>query len=283
MQPYHDNCACIHKKTYKNPADLVTFTEKILNAKLQFLCSVIRCKSNLYKTFVRGKSSVFHLLIFQSKVAKKLSDPSTSTKCYWSLLKTLLNDQKLPCIPPIFHNNEYIIDFKEKSEIFNTFFAEQCSLIPNKSVLPSRLTLLTENSLSKCNFSKKDILQIIRNLGSNQAHGHDMISIQMLKLCDDSIYKPLELIFKTCLRNGRFPLEWKKANVVPIHKKGDKQTIKTTVQFHFYLFVGKYLNACFMTLCLIFFLRIIYFLQINLDSDQEILASINFFQLIMKS
>ena len=42
-----------------------------------------------------------------------------------------------------------------------------------------------------------------------------------------------------------------------------------------YLFVGIYLNACFMTLCLIVFLRIIYFLQINLDSDQEILASIN--------
>ena len=53
-----------------------------------------------------------------------------------------------------------------------------------------------------------------------------MISIRMLKLCGDSICKPLELIFKMCLRNGRFPLEWKKANVVPIHKKGDKQTIK---------------------------------------------------------
>ena len=39
------------------------------------------------------------------------------------------------------------------------------------------------------------------------------------------------------------------------------------------------LNTCFMTPCLIFFLRIIYFLQINLDSDQEILASINFFSI----
>ena len=283
MQPYHDNCACIHKKTYKNPADLVTFTEKILNVKLQFLCSVIRCKSNLYKTFVRGKNSVFHLLIFQSKVAKKLSDPSTSTKCYWSLLKTLLNDQKLPCIPPIFHNNEYIIDFKEKSEIFNTFFAEQCSLIPNKSVLPSRLTLLTENSLSKCNFSKKDVLQIIRNLDSNQAHGHDMISIQMLKLCDDSIYKPLELISKRVYEMVDFHWNGEKPMLSLFIRKVIKKLSETIVQFHFYLFVAKYLNACFMTVCLIFFLRIIYFLQINLDSDQEILASINFFQLIMKS
>ena len=176
--------------------------------------NLILYKANFYKTFVSGKNSIFHLLTlhnlqnhlnqfiqkakqnYLSKVAKKLSDPSTSTKCYWSLLKTLLNDKKIPCIPPIFHNNKYIADFKEKSEIFNTFFAEQCSLIPNKSVLPSQLTLLTENSLSKCNFSKKDILQIIGNLDSNKALRHDMIRIPMLKLCDDSICKPLELIFK---------------------------------------------------------------------------------------
>ena len=134
--------------------------------------------------------------------------------------------QKISCIPPIFHNNKFIVDFKEKSEIFNTFFAEHCSLIPKKSILPSQLILLTENLLSKCNFSKKDIFQIIRNLNSNKAHGHDMISIRMLKLCGDSISNSLELFFKTCLRNGKSPPEWKKSNVVPIYKKDDKQTIK---------------------------------------------------------
>ena len=159
------------------------------------------------------------------------------------------------------------------------FFAEQCSVIPNKSVLPPQLTWLTENLLANCYFSKKDILQIIRNLDSNKAHGHDMISIPMLKLCGDSICKPLVLIFKTCLRNGRFPLEWKKVNVVPIHNKGDKQTIKN------------YRPVSLLPICEKIFERLlydtmfdfIYFLQINLDSDWEILASINFFQLIMKS
>ena len=176
------------------------------------------------------------------------------------MLKTLLNDKKIPCIPPIFHNNKYIVDFKEKSEIFNTFFAEQCSLIPNKSVLPSQLTLLTENSLSTCNFSKKDILQIIRNLDSNKAHGHDMISIRMLKLCGDSICKPLELIFKTCLRNGRFPLEWKKANVVPIHKKGDKQTIKN------------YHPVSHLPICGKTFERLLYYTMFNFFSKNNLLS-----------
>ena len=46
----------------------------------------------------------------------------------------------------------------------------------------------------------------------------------MLKICGDSICRPLSIIFKTWLRTGIFPLEWKKANI-PIHKKGDKQTV----------------------------------------------------------
>ena len=44
----------------------------------------------------------------------------------------------------------------------------------------------------------------------------------MIKICDDSIFKPLDLILKSCLENGKFPIEWKKANVVPLYKK--KQT-----------------------------------------------------------
>ena len=34
-----------------------------------------------------------------------------------------------------------------------------------------------------------------------------MISIRMIKLCGDSIYKPLEMIFKFCLNQGIFPAE----------------------------------------------------------------------------
>ena len=54
-----------------------------------------------------------------------------------------------------------------------------------------------------------------------------MISIRMIKLCHISICKPLEIIFQNCLRLGRFPSEWKKVNVVPTFKKGDKQCIKS--------------------------------------------------------
>ena len=48
----------------------------------------------------------------------------------------------------------------------------------------------------------------------------------MLKLCDPSICKPLTLLFENCLASGEFPNLWKKSNVVPVHKKGNKQLIK---------------------------------------------------------
>ena len=93
-----------------------------------------------------------------NKVAKKLSDISISTKCYLSLLKTLLSKEKMPCILPVFGNIKYIADFKEKSEIFTSFFAFLCPLIPIKSVLSPQSTLLTEKALASRHFSKKDIL-----------------------------------------------------------------------------------------------------------------------------
>ena len=57
----------------------------------------------------------------------------------------------------------------------------------------------------------KDIKQLI--LDKNHAY--------KLILC-----RPLKIIFQSCLESGKFPIEWKKANVVPVHKKGDKQRLK---------------------------------------------------------
>ena len=48
----------------------------------------------------------------------------------------------------------------------------------------------------------------------------------MLKLCSNSICKPLEIIFNRCLERSTFPNDWKKGNVVPVFKKGDKQILK---------------------------------------------------------
>ena len=47
----------------------------------------------------------------------------------------------------------------------------------------------------------------------------------MVKICDDSIKKPLSIIYKNCIKTGIYPNAWKKSNIVLVHKKGDKQIV----------------------------------------------------------
>ena len=162
---------------------------------------------------------------YYSCISKRMMNPLTSTKTYWSILKSFLNNRKIPCVPPLFHQNRCITKCKEKAELFNNLFANQCYLINNSSVLPSLLFKRAENVISSIDFGSDDIVKIIHNLDPNKAHGHGMISICMLKICRNSIYIPLQLIFRSCIENWKFPPEWKKANV-PIHKKGNKQTLE---------------------------------------------------------
>ena len=68
----------------------------------------------------------------------------------------------------------------------------------------------------------------------------------MLKICGNTIFKPLELSFKQALTTSVFPSEWKKGNIVPRYKKGDKQNIKN------------YRSVSLLPICGKFFERLIF-------------------------
>ena len=162
---------------------------------------------------------------YHNFLASKLNNPKTSAKAYWSILKSFYNGKKIPVIPPLLINNEIISDFKMKANHFNSFFASHCTPLNNNSKVPESQTYITDSKLSSLQFEDKDIIKIIRSLDINKAHGYDDISIRMLKICDLAIIKPLSIIFRNCINNSTFPDLWKKSNICPIHKKGDKQII----------------------------------------------------------
>ena len=47
-------------------------------------------------------------------------------------------------IPPIYHHNNYITDFKEKAKIFNNFFAKKCTVISSEA-LSTTISLIRNN------------------------------------------------------------------------------------------------------------------------------------------
>lgn len=49
---------------------------------------------------------------------------------------------------------------------------------------------------------------------------------RMIKLCENSICKPVSIIFNDFLKEGKFPFDLEKAHVVTVHKKGDRQCLK---------------------------------------------------------
>ena len=53
-----------------------------------------------------------------------------------------------------------------------------------------------------------------------------MISIRMLKICDESVCKPIGITFRSCSENEKFSSEWKKSNVIPVFIKKNKQQLK---------------------------------------------------------
>ena len=173
-------------KTIKNitrnyiPHETITWNDRDPPWINKDIKELIHEKNQVYKSYRQNKNNIFSVHLFellQSKLnslieksksnyyaclSKKLSDPMTSPKCYWSILKTLLNNKKIPCIPPLLHDNNFLV--------------KQWSLINTNSNLPSVLSKETHKLLSTIHFTSDQILKIIKNLDPNKAHGHDMIS-----------------------------------------------------------------------------------------------------------
>lgn len=168
------------------------------------------------KLIVKAKESYF------LKLGRKLSDPKQGLKEYWSTLNRLINNKKTFNIPPLLENGLFLTNVQEKANVLNDYFVEQCCAVSTGSTLPNfrpRCNVLLQSLV----IDRAKVLRLIRSLDTSKAHGCDNISIFMIKMCDVSVVEPLCQIFEKCLEVGIYPSIWKKANIIPIHKKGSRQ------------------------------------------------------------
>ena len=225
-----------HETIKCNPKDPPWITKDIKMA--------LRRKNRLYRKYISsGKkqedeinlnntTDIVSKLITESKeiyftnLGKRLIDPNTSPKTYWTILKKFLNKVKISNIPPLLVNGIFETDFKKKASIFNEFFANQCSTLNNGSVIPD-FKYKTEKRARFINFQLSDLSKIINNLNPNKANGHNNISIKMIQLCGDSIIPPLKTLLESAIKSGYFPDSWKKGNITPVHKKDRKNIVKS--------------------------------------------------------
>ena len=179
---------------------------------------ISECKSNFDKLVSDSKENYFR------SEGSKLSNTNTDIKSYWKIIKNFVRTSKFPSIPPILREGTYVNDIQEKCDIFNNFFADQCTVLNTGSNLPDFIPL-TNLKLRNVTLTKTLIAKILANLDINKASGHDEISAKMIKMCGESLINPLYIIMENCLKRGVFPTVWKQANVVPIHKKNNKEIV----------------------------------------------------------
>ena len=100
-----------------------------------------------------------------------------------------------------------------------------------------------------------------------------MISIRILKICDESIFIPPGILFWSCSQNGELSSECIKVSMVPV-----------SISPLFYcLFQAKHWKGCCMAVCLNFSLRIVYYQKTNQALNQVTLVPNSFCQLSIKS
>ena len=239
------------------PNKCVTFNDKDPPWMMNYLKYKIHCKKDHYLKYLKhGKRNCDYIELQRSieevsediskskeqyydYLAKKLNNPKTSPKTYWAIMKTFHNGKKIPLIPPLLINDKLEYDFGKKANYFNEFFASRCTPLNNGSTLPHSLSNTSTVELSSFQFNDQDILKIIRALHVNKAHDCDDISVCMIKIYDQSIIKPLSIIYQNCRNTGTFPDIRKNQTLFLSIKKVKNKLSITTDQYLFCFYAEK--------------------------------------------
>ena len=130
-------------------------------------------------------------LSYLSNLGNKVNNSGTSQRSYWKIINRVMNKWRALKIPPLFVNNVFILNCREKARYFNDYFSQQCKSVINNSVLPI-LRFLTNKRIDHVSIENVEIISLIRKINPNKATGSDGISGQMLLICDESVI----LLFK---------------------------------------------------------------------------------------
>ena len=142
---------------------------------------------------------------------------------------------------------------------------------------------MTEEQIQSITFSESDVIKRIRALDVNKVNGHDNTLVRMVKLCTNYVAHSLTSIFQNSMAAGTFATQWKRANIVPIHKKNDKQIVSNYRPVSLLPIYSKIFEKLFSTNFPNFLRTIICYLNINQVFARVIHVFINYLQSLMTS
>ena len=89
----------------------------------------------------------------------------------------------------------------------------------NNTKLSQKSTYNSAARLTSIKFDNSDILKIIRSLNVNKAQELDVISVRMIKMCDELLVQPLSIIFRGCIDTSVYLDTRKKSGIFSVQKR----------------------------------------------------------------
>lgn len=126
-------------------------------------------------------------------------------------------------VAPLKEGNILHCDPKQKASILNRQFASVFTTDDDDTALPD-LGPSPYPAMDDTSVSRAGVAKLLKKLKPHKATGPDGISARLLKVTADQISPAISLLFEASLLQGEIPSYWKKAYVVPIHKKGCKSS-----------------------------------------------------------
>ena len=194
----------------------------------------IKCreKERLHKKYKRTKSMSDELKFvncrreFKNLIKNKMrdslycsNDRNTITKKFWAHVKSRSKSNRIPEV--IRHKESISSNNLNKANMFNKYFYDQ---FPNTSTYDIDIDF-SNDPMFDIDFSCTRVKQFLDAINTNKALGPDGIHDCVLKYCSRSLCRLLSIIFKLSYNTGVIPSEWKSANIVPVHKKGEKDLV----------------------------------------------------------
>ena len=122
-------------------------------------------------------------------------------------------------------DNTLVNNDKEMASILNNTFSSIFTK-ENSNNLPTPPQMFhgsDDEKLGNINVQSSEIRKYLKTIDVNKSTGPDDISPRILKECCSQLETPLTLLFNKSLSEAKVPTLWKRANITPLFKKGDKK------------------------------------------------------------
>ena len=165
---------------------------------------------------------------------RKLCGPGVGNQTWWSLVKEWQGTSHIDAVPPLYRPDKTSATSSgDKASLFAKLFSNKMK-VDDLGRSPPKMALETHRTVTTVSVTTEQVEWLLSAVDVTKVNGPNDINPQLLKQC--------ATVFTSCLKENKWPLQWKEARVVPVHKKNLRSEPSNYRPVSLFSVVGKLLE-----------------------------------------